>query len=579
LNAGHASVNSMCGSGGVDALVAQAKTLLLSQGTPSARERRVAIAVGAALFIAFLGILPFKNRQVPLIEAFIPIVDSGLFLTDLITAAFLYAQHAAVPRRGLPILASGYLFTALIGISHLLVFPGALTSTGLLHANLQSPIWIYSFRYLGFPTALIAYALQKDKPTVYGERSAAAAPMLCVLAVAALVCALTWLATRDRALPTLLLDATHATWGWNYVVIPALLVAHLIAIAVLWRRGSSVVDLWLLLMLWAWFIELMLLSMTTSRLSLYYYAAVFGLVGSCFVLIVLLCESTILYARFAVVAGEREREGDRQRLAMQVLAGSIAHELKQPISAIVANSEVGRLLLTQTPPKLDEVSAAFHDITADARRAADTLTSIGAALAGAPQPKTLVNMGELVRETLALMRGELLAQDVFVQSDVSGEVVSVHGNAGQLRQVLVNLAANAVEAMLEVRDRPRTLRVRCGTCAPAAVSVSMEDCGPGIPTEHLPRLFDPFFTTKARGGGIGLALCKLIVENHGGTIAASRGTEHGSIFQVVLPAHNSELRPSEQPHAHVVGRHSLARTDSVETQTLPLGRLSDVRVR
>jgi signal transduction histidine kinase len=532
---------------------------LISEGSPTAKERRVFVAGGISFLVAFLAVLPFKDRHVPYIEAFIPIVDSTQFLIDLATAALLYAQYAVKPRRGVLLLAMGYLFIAFIAVSHLLMFPGAFTSTGLLGANLQSPTWIYSLRYLGLPIALIFYALQKDMPTGYKAPSTAAATLgLSVVVVGALVCALTWLVTRDQLLPPLLLDATRATRTWNFIVAPTLLVAHLTAIALLWRRRSSMLNRCLLLVLWAWFFEVLLLSMTTSRFTLSYYTAVFGLVGSCIVLIVLLYESTILNARFAVVAGEREREENRRRLSMQVLAGSIAHELKQPLHAILVNSDAGRLLLKQAQPDLKEVCAALDDITVDARRASETLTSIGAALSGAPQPKTLVNMGELVRKTLASMRRELRAHDVFVQFDVSEEALQVHGIEEQLRQVLVNLIANAIEAMLEVRDRPRTMMLRCSTYTPAAVSVSVEDSGSGIPAEHLARVFDPFFTTKSRGAGIGLALCRLIVENHRGTISASRGTPHGSIFLVVLPAHHSECPPVEQAHSHVVDHQGVA---------------------
>jgi signal transduction histidine kinase len=529
------------GRQGADAILQAESTFLLSERTPPARERQIATAVGAALLIAFLGLLPFRDRQLPVSVAFIPIIDSTLFVNDLITAALLYAQYVVGGRRGMLTLAVGYLFSAFIIVPHLLMFPGAFTATGLLGANFQSSAWLYVFRYLGFPTAVIVYTLQKDGSVEPGDAANARGRLgASILVVAALVWALTWLAIHNQRLPQLMVDATHGGWVWKSVVRPGLLLAYVVAIAALWRRRSSTLDLWLLLALWAWLIEVVLLSLATSRFSVFWYACVFGVVASCLVLIVLLYESTILYARFAQVAAERDRERERQRLTLQVVAGSIAHELQQPLTAIVTNAEAGRRLVTQTPPVLDEVAAALHDIAAEGQRAGDTISAIRATLAGAPQPLALVSMSDLVRETLSFMRGELRRHEVSVQLQVSADLSPVKGNKGQLLQVLVNLVTNAIEAMLGVMDRPRVLGLNCAMSAPASVSVSVEDCGAGIPPEHIVRIFDPFFTTKTHGTGLGLALCRAIVEAHGGMISASRGREHGSVFRVVLPASPAE---------------------------------------
>ena len=512
----------------------------------------MAAAVGAALLLAFLAVLPFKNVQLPVSPAFIPIIDSTLFLVDLITAALFYAQYVVGRRTGLLILAMGYLFTALIVVPHLLMFPGAFAANGLLGANVQSSAWLYCFRYLGFPVAVITYTVYSDSRTAVGVN---AGPTLraSIAAVVVLVIALTWVAA-DAPMPHLMLDAARGGPIWRFVVSPALVVVYLTAIAVLWRRRSSVLDLWLLLALWAWFIEVLLLSLGTTRYSAFWYACVFGVVASCLVLIVLLYETTVLYARFALVAAERDRERDRQRLTLQVLAGSIAHELQQPLTAIVINGETGRRLLTQTPPDLPQTCAALADITADGRRASDTIKSIRASLAGAPQPKSLISMSELLHETLTFMRGELRARDVSVQLEVAAAVPPVEGNKAQLLQVLVNLVTNALEAMLDTSNRPPTLKLRCSAQPPDVVSVSIEDSGAGIPSEHLGRVFDPFFTTKTQGTGLGLALCKSIIEDHRGTISASRGGQHGSIFQIVLPvwtgpvqSAETRLSPAEKP--------------------------------
>jgi signal transduction histidine kinase len=119
--------------------------------------------------------------------------------------------------------------------------------------------------------------------------------------------------------------------------------------------------------------------------------------------------------------------------------------------------------------------------------------------------------------------------------EAAPDLPPVIGNEGQLVQVLVNLITNALEAMLEVRDRPRVLDIRSSVRAPKMVSVTVADSGQGIPAEHAGRIFDPFFTTKSRGTGLGLAICRQIIEAHGGRISASAGTEHGSIVEILLP--------------------------------------------
>jgi signal transduction histidine kinase len=513
--------------------------LLLTAVSPPATQRWATTALATTLGIAFLLVLPFKDRQWPPSGAFIPIIDSILFLNSLITAVLLYARFSLAHRRAVLALAVGYLFTALLVIPHLLTFPGALAPMGLLGAGVQSAVWLYIFGHLGLPTAVMAYALLKDTQATTA-RSREAPDMtipVSIAAVGALVAVLTWLVTaHERSLPTMMLDWTHASYAWQHAGAPALLIVSAGAIAVLWRRRSSVLDVWLLLVLWAWFIETMLLSMTTARFSLVWYAGrVFGVLASSFVLLALLYESTMLYARIALAAATRDGERDRQRLTLQVVASSIAHELSQPLSAIVANSDAGLQLLDRSPADLVEARAALRDIASEGRRVSELIKSIRAALTGAAQPMAWVDLGLLIRETLTVLRSELQADQVTVQLEITSGVPPVRGNKGELLQVLVNLITNALDAMAEVSDRPRVLSIRFAPCAPAGVSVAVEDTGVGVDAQQAERIFDPFFTAKPHGTGLGLAICRSIIEAHGGRISVSGGRQHGSIFQIFLP--------------------------------------------
>jgi signal transduction histidine kinase len=513
---------------------------LVSALKPPVQQRRMAAAVAAALFLVFLTVLPFKDRQWPRQDAFIPIVDSILFLNDLLTAVLLYAQYSVLRNRALLALAMGYLFAAFIIVLHLLTFPGALSTAGLLSAGLQSTVWLYILWHFGVPLAVIAYSLLKYRPIsqVATPESTRVAILASIIAVAGLALVSAWLVTAAKEiLPVIMLDSIRGGTFWGRRMAPVILLTSAGAIALLWRRRSSVLDMWLLLVLWAWFIETLLLTVNYSRFSMVWYVGRgVGVLASSLVLIVLLYESMLLYARLALAAGEEDRERERQRLTLEVIVGSIAHELTQPLSAIVTNSDAGRKLLAHSPPNLAETSAALDDIAVAGRRANDIIKSIRATLTGAELPMAPIDMSQLVRESLNFLRIELLRHDILVQLDAATPLPPIRGNKSQLLQVLANLITNALEAMIEVTDRPRVLCIRSALCSPPGVSVTVEDSGRGVDAEHESRIFEPLFTTKSSGQGLGLAICRTIIESHGGRISATRGKVHGSVFQIVLPA-------------------------------------------
>lgn len=281
---------------------------------------------------------------------------------------------------------------------------------------------------------------------------------------------------------------------------------------------------------------LSILSLSQSRFSVSWYGGIFGQMASCLVLLVLLYETSILYRRLALAVEHRSKEGERQRLTLQVVAASLAHELQQPLATLLLNGDVARTHLAQTPPNVPGVRAALDDIESDGFRASNIINSFRATVTGSAPAVAPLSIGQLVHQALALVRCDLHAHDVSVELQAAPDLPPVIGNKGQLVQVLVNLITNASEAMQEVTDRPRMLNIRSSLCAPKMVSVAVADSGPGIPVQHAGRIFDPFFTTKSRGTGLGLAICQQIIEAHGGGISASAGTEHGAIFEILLPA-------------------------------------------
>jgi signal transduction histidine kinase len=293
--------------------------------------------------------------------------------------------------------------------------------------------------------------------------------------------------------------------------------------------------MWLLVVMWAWLIETLLLTLNTIRFTLFWYGGVFGLIASCIVLVVLLYETTMLYARTALSAEARSKEGERQRIALQVVAGSVAHELRQPLTAIIHNSHAARVLIAQSPPNLPEAGAAVDDVTSEAHRASDIISSINAILKGMPSPVIPVSIGKILSDALKLTRGELHTNNVALQLEIPSDLPMVLGNRSELMQVLVNLITNSIESMAIVTDRPRLLTIRATQRLSSKVSVVVSDSGNGIDPEQAARIFDPFFTTKSQGTGLGLAICRQIVEAHGGHISTVLAPDYGLAFEVLLP--------------------------------------------
>jgi signal transduction histidine kinase len=246
-------------------------------------------------------------------------------------------------------------------------------------------------------------------------------------------------------------------------------------------------------------------------------------------------------------AEERRRAEDALRLArvelarvMQMtaasqVAASIAHEINQPLAAIVANGNAGLRWLAHSTPDLDEARAALECIVNDGHHASEVIDGIRAMFKKDPQAEAPQDINQLLREVLSLLQGEIRSQQVSMQSELAEELPPILANRVQLQQVVVNLIMNAVEAMSTVANRVRSLHVKTEMHDPGHLLITVEDSGTGIDAENIERIFDPFYTTKSHGMGMGLSICRSIVESHGGHVSASSGQPHGSIFRVLLP--------------------------------------------
>ena len=249
---------------------------------------------------------------------------------------------------------------------------------------------------------------------------------------------------------------------------------------------------------------------------------------------------------FLVDITERREAHDALHLAQSELAhaarvatlgeltASIAHEVNQPLMAVVTNGEAGMRWLRRDPPDLKEVETAMGRVISEGRRASDIVKRIRAFLSKAPAEPAELSVASLIEEASALVERELARAGVQLSIKAPDGLPTILGDRVQLQQVLVNLMVNASQAMA---DQPGDRRLAVEASAGGGrVEITVSDTGPGIAPENLQRLFDPFFTTKADGMGMGLAICRTTVEAHGGTLTVESTPPHGATFRLSLPA-------------------------------------------
>jgi len=226
---------------------------------------------------------------------------------------------------------------------------------------------------------------------------------------------------------------------------------------------------------------------------------------------------------------------------MGELAASIAHEVNQPLMAIVTNAESCLLWLTKERPNCEKAREAAERIVKNGHRAGDVVKSIRALVQKSGPQMVALDLNQVIGDTLDLMQSELRRHGVSVETRLTNSLGLIKGDRTQLQQVIVNLVVNAIEAMDTSTTSVRTLRVIGESERNGGSLISIADSGPGIDAEMLDRIFDPMFTTKAAGMGLGLSICRSIVEGHGGKLWASPNPAGGSIFRFSVPAIRGSL--------------------------------------
>jgi signal transduction histidine kinase len=229
------------------------------------------------------------------------------------------------------------------------------------------------------------------------------------------------------------------------------------------------------------------------------------------------------------------------------LTASIAHEINQPLAAIVTNGEVGQEWLDREVPDLAEVRAALHDMISNGRRAGEIIHRLRALSKRTEAQKVGLDINDAINEVIPLVHQEVLSRRVSLRLELAPALPAVLGDRVQLQQVIINLIVNGMEAMAPVADRSRALVIRSQLDDAGRVLVAVDDAGVGIDSGNARQLFEPFFTTKPSGMGMGLSICRSIVESHGGTIWASPNTGPGATFQFALPSRLEQSREVLRP--------------------------------
>ena len=526
------------------------------------------IGISAVVFVICV---PYVRMSVQASPAFVAVYNSVSILNDFTTSVILFGQFNILRSRALLVLASGYLFAALISIVQLLTFPDMFVAGGLLGAGPQTALWLCIFWHGGFPFAVILYALfdGSSRELVSPSRLTIASTLTVVIgAVLACWFAATWGAENGRALPPLL-DETGFT-PWQRVVNLTNIILVLGAFVLLSSRARhKLLNLWLLVVMGYWFCDITLSSyLNGGRYDLGFYAGrIYGVLAASFVLAVLVLENSRLYRRLAIAASRlkeratellranetlqneiayRKRAEERLRqaqaelarvsrmTAMGELSSSLAHEVNHPIGAIMMNAETCLRWLSHEVPNVERARTIANMIVKDGTRASETVARMQKLFDKGAPLREVVDVNDVIREMIVLLHDEAVRYAVSIRAELMENLSYISGDRVQLKLVLMNLIINGIEAM-DDGDQTRELTIRSRREENEKIMVSVSDTGAGLPRVPVDQIFSAFFTTKSHSVGIGLSISRSIIEEHGGCLWATNNTSRGAIFQLTLP--------------------------------------------
>ena len=555
------------------------------------RERRLARTVVLISTLLFAAAVPLARLPLLPIPLFIPVYETMLVVLDLVTAVLLFGQYVILGSRALLCLAGGYLFTGFIEVAHALTFPGAFSPSGLLGSGAQTTAWLYIFWHDGFPFFVIAYTWLRAREKVEERPRAGDSRHIVqsVLGVLALVWVLTTLATAGNDdLPVFMNgNYTTPTFTMTVSITWALCIA---ALLLLWRRRPhSVLDLWLFVVMCAWLFDIGLSSVfNTGRYDLGFYAGrLYGCLATCFVLLMLLLENGVLYARLAeahvrvtrksaqlqTVSAQLENANqllelkNRQLIEVSQLKSeflaNMSHELRTPLNAIIGFSDVLKdgLVGELTAEQNDYVTEIFGSGQHLLSLINDVLDLSKIEAGKMSLELEPMDIEPMLRNALSVVREKAAARHVSLRLEIAALLGQVQGDARKTKQIIYNLLSNAVKftpdhgmVALHARVAPRAEIENWTSTATTTVTrplpgsdfshfleISVTDTGSGISSDDAPRLFQAFSQLDAslarvhEGTGLGLALVLKLAQLHAGTVALASSLNVGSCFTVWLP--------------------------------------------
>jgi signal transduction histidine kinase len=514
--------------------------IVLTGAAPSHTQRLLALGVVPGLLILLFAVTrPFAGMQLPRVPAFVPIETSALFVIDLVTAVIFFSQFSILRSRALLIIANGYLFAALILIPYLLAFPGLFTPEGALVGGLQSTAWLYILKHCGLAGSMVAFAISSRSVTKAPKHAShRPAVLLSLAATAALVVAIGVLCIAgDAYLPIVASDGRRFSANWIFYAGVPIATLYGSAVALLWPQRNTVLGLWLLVVASVHLAGVpMAFFGPSSRFSVGWYTVVIiNLVANSLVLVVLLVEVSNLYRRLLTAVRAQQAERQARLFTGDAVAAMIAHEVKQPLAAMIMRARTSARTLARPEPDLAKARDNMQRIATDGLRAAEIIDSVRANFKQGQRAQTVVDINRLIADTASLMHADLRKRRIRIRMGLEPQTLTVAGNRTQLQQVLYNLILNAAEATA-VTQEFSPLDVQSQSRENGEVLVSVKDLGAGVGAQHLEQIFDPLYTTKPGGMGMGLSICRSIIEAHGGRIWASPNSPNGAVFQFTLPA-------------------------------------------
>jgi signal transduction histidine kinase len=507
----------------------------LMERQPDRTQSLIAIGLGFLWLAGGVFCRLFGETPLPEFPVFMVDVDAMLIVSDLVIATLLFAQARVYRSVALLVLAGGYLFSALMAIPHALTFPGAYTSVGLLGAGLSSTAWLAIFWRSGFSLAIAGYAIIRWNQSLRVRQPALEFGASVGTAIAAAI-VLSMLATSGTGwLPSLV--ASPRLW-YQPDVVPVVgtsIALCLAAMVTLMTGKKSRLDVWLLVSMVPWLVHLLLIMSTSGRFTVsWYFAQGAGLVSHVIVMLALIAKASGTGAQRALSLVARDRERDAQLMSLDAVAAAISHEVGQPLAAIVTNAGAGLRWLGHVPPNLEMVSRSLQSNVEEGHRASAIMRSVRTVLAKRSGDLTTFNLNALVRETVPLLDRKLTRAKILLQLALDETLPPISADRLQIQQVLINLLTNGIQSLGETQGRSRRMIIRTKRTDNRYVLLEVGDNGVGIAPDKMAHIFDAFFTTKPEGLGMGLSLCRTIVERHSGRLWASQGAEHGTTFHLQM---------------------------------------------